>query len=231
MNKPEYIFLDLDDTLYNYKKAHLPAYSKMIEQLSRELDLSIPEVELAFSESKSEVKNRLGATSSSHSRLLYLAELLKKFQLANKLEIAMNLENFYWRTFLMNAELYAGVIEFLTTVRLHGSKIVIVTDLQNSIQYRKLNWFGIAPLIDLVVTSEEAGGDKNSGRPEAYLASLLDSISPAGWCVGDMPWDHLFEKSTKFFQFDESSPDLASFETGGKFRNFNFITNIYESYQ
>ena len=227
MIKPEYIFFDLDNTLYNYETAHSPAQSKLFEQLSRELDLPISEIKNVFNQARSEVKNRLGTTASSHSRLLYLSELLKKFQIANKLEVAVNLEQHYWRTFLMNAKLHSGVIEFLTTIRLHGTKVVLVTDLQNSIQYRKLNWFGISPLFDLVVTSEEAGGDKSSGKPEAYLAALLGIISPIGWCVGDMPWDHLFKESTKFFEFSHSSSDTALGEFGGKFANFHHLTEIY----
>lgn len=63
---------------------------------------------------------------------------------------------------------------------------------------------------DLVVTSEDAGGDKITGLPEKLLARLLDDSNPVGWSIGDQDWDHLFSKSTFFMQKSDNIKNTAS---------------------
>ena len=81
---------------------------------------------------------------------------------------------------------------------------------------------------DLVVTSEDAGGDKVSGFPEKLLARLLDDSNPVGWSIGDQDWDHLFSGSTDFFQKVSHSKSTTYSEGKKKFHTFNQMIEILQ---
>ena len=53
-------------------------------------------------------------------------------------------------------------------------------------------------VFDLVVTSEEAGGDKSTGKPELFLRDLIGKVE--GFSIGDADSDHIFPNSTVFFK-------------------------------
>lgn len=62
------------------------------------------------------------------------------------------------------------VLPFLKDARARGITIVVVTNLESSLQYKKLARLGITDLIDFVVTSEEAGVEKP--HPKMYKMAL-----------------------------------------------------------
>ena len=103
-----------------------------------------------------------------------------------------------------------------------------ITDLTSAIQYRKIGWLGLDNYFDLVVTSEDAGGDKVSGFPEKLLARLLDDSNPVGWSIGDQDWDHLFSGSTDFFQKVNHSKSTTCSEGKKKFHTFNQMIEILQ---
>ena len=53
-----------------------------------------------------------------------------------------------------------GLLEFLQILKSRQIRIGIGTDMTASIQYKKLRKLGLAPFIDFIVTSQEAGVEK-----------------------------------------------------------------------
>jgi FMN phosphatase YigB (HAD superfamily) len=76
----------------------------------------------------------------------------------------------------------------------------LVTDLTSQIQLRKLAWLGLDKAFDLVITSEECGGDKCTGKPEILLKRYIKSLPSATWCIGDRDEDHLLQAESLFFK-------------------------------
>ena len=212
---PKYAFFDLDNTLYSYDQAHLPAHEALMSFLAEQLRLDIANTRRDFETSRRIVKSRLGDVASSHSRLIYITEFLNQAGIMARPAFALSAEQVYWRTYLSNMSLFDGVKDFLTLLRMHSCKTILVTDLTSAIQYRKIGWLGLDNYFDLVITSEDAGGDKISGLPEKLLAHLLDDLNPVGWSIGDQDWDHLFKSSTKFFRknTNNSIPSVLDNET------------------
>ena len=84
-------------------------------------------------------------------------------------------------------------------LRLAKTRLVLLTDLSLQIQLRKLAWLGLDKTFELIITSEEAGGDKKTGLPEALLREYVLPVEDT-WSVGDKDWDHIFPGESKFFK-------------------------------
>jgi FMN phosphatase YigB (HAD superfamily) len=204
MATPKYAFFDLDGTLYPYEAAHVPAQSELIQFLSSNLKLDSSKVTNELLIARQQIKDRLGSVAASHSRMLYISEFLIRQGFSSKPSFVLSAEQVYWKTFLINMKLYDGVEDFLSLLRLRKVNTFLVTDLTTAIQYRKIGWLGLDNYFDVIVTSEQSGGDKVTGLPEAYIAGLIENDEPLGWSIGDKDWDHLFSASTEFFKRDSS---------------------------
>ena len=221
MEIPKYVFIDLDNTLYPYEEAHIPAQKELFSFLASQLRIDPSVIINDFERSRQVVKDRLGHTASSHSRLLYISDFLNRQGISSRSALVLSAEQVYWKTFLINMELFPGVQDFLTLLRLKSTMIVLVTDLTSAIQYRKISWLGLDNYFDLIVTSEDAGGDKISGLPEKMISDLIKEKTPAGWSIGDQEWDHLFRDSTQFFRIS-----TAGSKTKSKTHTFEELVGI-----
>lgn len=184
---PDAILFDTDNTLYPYDPAHEAAQNAVREKVVATFSIRPEEFDIAFQKARSEIKNRLQHTASSHSRLLYLQRMLEIMGLGSQVLLALDFEQTYWRTFLSNAILFEGVKELLDDLRLLGIPTAIVTDLTAQIQFRKVVYFGLDRYFDFIVTSEEAGFDKPHYAP---FNIALEKMQPKGnciWMIGDNP--------------------------------------------
>ena len=182
---PDAFLFDTDNTLYPYDPAHNAAMKAVKEKVLVSFSISSDEFEQAFHEARSQVKNRLKNTASSHSRLLYLQRMLEIMGLGSQVLLALDFEQTYWRSFLSNAILFDGVKDLLDDIRLLGIPTAIVTDLTSQIQFRKVVYFGLDRYFDYIVTSEEAGSDKPHQAP---FKLALEKMRPEGnciWMIGD----------------------------------------------
>jgi len=184
---PHAVLFDTDNTLYPYDPAHAAATNAVATKAMQMFSIGRDQFESALERARSEVKQRLKHTASSHSRLLYFQRMLELLGLGSQVLLALDLEQTYWRTFLTNAELFDGLKEFLDELRLAGIPTAIVTDLTAQIQFRKIVYFGLDQYFDHIVTSEEAGFDKPN---EAPFRIAVEKMQPKGdciWMIGDNP--------------------------------------------
>lgn len=154
------VFLDLDNTLYKYEPCHQAGLKAAFSRYSLLEPLSWRKFVTAYLEARDIVHKRLKGQAASHSRLLYFKTLLDLRFGASKAGQAVVLEEVYWQAFLRRMRLYAWVKPFLRHCKKQGTKVLLVTNLTTAIQLRKLKKFGLAGLIDFLVTSEEAGKEK-----------------------------------------------------------------------
>jgi FMN phosphatase YigB (HAD superfamily) len=194
--KPDAVVFDLDNTFYAYDDAHRAAMDATERRAGAALGVAPRQFSEAFGTARKEIKAVLGATASSHSRLLYFQRAIELLGMKTRVSLALDLEQTYWRTFLLAVRLRPGAVDFVMDVRAIGAATAILTDLTAQIQFRKIVFLGLEGLFDFVVTSEEAGADKSGLRPFALMKEKL--ALPAGatiWMVGDDACDLLAKEA------------------------------------
>jgi HAD superfamily hydrolase (TIGR01549 family) len=184
---PKAVLLDFDNTIYPYEPPHEAAMAYVRRAMIRDYSLPEADFDLQFAKARDQVKRQLGATASSHSRLLYFKRTLELLGLGSQIQAALNLEQVYWRTFFSRIEVFPGVVDFLEDLRLAAIPLAVITDLTAQIQLRKIVYLGLDHYLDVVVTSEEAGADKPDPRLFCVaLEKLLVHERPV-WFIGDNP--------------------------------------------
>jgi putative hydrolase of the HAD superfamily len=184
---PQAILFDTDNTLYPYEMAHVAAQKAVRHKAVKTLAIEPEDFDRVFGQARDEIKNRLGQTASSHSRLLYFQRMLEMLGLGTQVLLALDFEQTYWRVFLANAVLFDDVPELLDDIRLLGIPTAIVTDLTAQIQFRKIVYFGLDSFFSHVVTSEEAGFDKPHPSPFRIALDKLRAPGEQTWMIGDNP--------------------------------------------
>ena len=160
----EGVCLDLDNTLYAYEPCHLSAESAVLQDIANHFMLPSMEVEAHWNRAKREVKQVLGATASSHSRLLYLARLIESVKGAAHPELALKWEELYWSVFLDSMQPAPEAKNFISSCQQNDVPIALVTDLTLQIQLRKVIKLGLSDSFRWIISSEEAGFDKPDKR-------------------------------------------------------------------
>lgn len=184
---PEAVIFDTDNTLYPYIPAHREATKAVEIKVQKQLGIDVEIFRNAFYDSRNEIKESLGSVASSHSRLLYLQRTIEKLELGTRILTTLDLEQTYWRTFLVNCRLFPDVLDFIQLLKSKGIITANITDLTAQIQFRKLVYFGLDELFDYVVTSEEAGADKPDKRPFQVALEKLKIKPEKIWMIGDNP--------------------------------------------
>jgi putative hydrolase of the HAD superfamily len=182
---PDAVLFDTDNTLYPYEPAHQAAMQAVRAKAARLFGIDQEKFDQSFNAARKTIKDRLGHTASSHSRLLYFQQMLEIIGLRSQVLLALDLEQTYWRTFLSNAQLFEGVKELLDDLRIAGIPTAIVTDLTAQIQFRKIVYFGLDHYFDYIVTSEEAGFDKPHRAPFDIAVNKMQSKGGCIWMIGD----------------------------------------------
>mgnify|MGYP006081225347 CR=1 FL=1 len=175
------ILLDIDNTLYDYNKAHYFAINKVVNYCIDVFNLSKDETLFAYERSRKQVHIELCETAASHNRLLYFQKMLEILNI-NPMKHSLKLYNIYWDNFL---EIIKPFEEIYLLLEKYKDKICLVTDLTAHIQYRKIKKIGLEKYCDKLVTSEETGHEKP--HPYMFTSALkkLDLRADEVCMIGD----------------------------------------------
>mgnify|MGYP000978832160 FL=1 len=183
--RPSCVLLDFDNTLYSYETCNLAGMKAAATLAQRLLNLAPVDFDQCFRDARTEVKTRLGATAASHNRLLYFQRTIERAGFTSQPAAALQLGQAFWRAYMDAMELYPDALAFLNDLRIAGVPAVIVTDLTAQIQMRKLVLLGLDRVVDWIVTSEEAGGDKPDPRAFELALAKFGGVEGDIWCIGD----------------------------------------------
>jgi FMN phosphatase YigB (HAD superfamily) len=188
---PTCVVIDLDNTLYSYAECHKAGLEALRDFLIPKIGISVREFDGGWESARLHVKQRLAKTASSHSRLLYLEQLMSDLKLGFRPEILLQAQQTYWASYLIQMQIREGAEEFLLECRQAGIPIIILTDLTSEIQLRKIVRLGLSSLVDEVLTSEFVGSDKESMAGFDFLAKTKQPhLMRHLWFIGDGPHDH-----------------------------------------
>lgn len=183
--RPAAVLFDLDNTLYPYRPAHEAGMRSIADKAATKLGIEPNHFNSVFSRARNDIKNQLGNTASSHSRLLYFQRTLEYLGLRSQVVLSLELEQTYWRNFLSAIKLREGVTEFLDLLARFSIPKVIITDLTSQVQFRKLVFLNLDQRFEYVVTSEESGADKPDAVGFKVARKKLSKELESIWMIGD----------------------------------------------
>lgn len=158
------IFIDLDDTLYEYAPCNDAAIHESLRFLRERLHRPLDEVAQAFEHGRTHTKLRLKGRdfelASSHSRLLYFQKAIERLMNHTDPQLTLEAEKIFWDAFRRQMRLANGAREFLQRAKAHLLRIAVITDMTAGAQLEKIHRLGIGDYVDFVVSSEESGRDK-----------------------------------------------------------------------
>jgi len=226
---PSIVIFDLDDTLYDYEESNEIATKALIQGIAAYACLNENAVANALYSSRAIVKQRLGQTASSHSRLLYISETFRQLRLRPDTDEFVKLEEVYWETFLSKINLFPGVEKLLESLMELHIPLALVTDLTSQIQYRKISRLKLNGFFDYILTSEESGGDKPSGRSFEILQKDLIGILRPVWFFGDSNFDFPEGTSHEFSFFRKTrDQELSSTKNGYEFGEYLLLQELIQ---
>lgn len=213
--RPDLIVFDLDNTLYMYEQTADKAEKELFRALSMETGRRSPDE--TYFKARQIVKERLGRTASSHSRLLYLSEFFRILKMAPSASLLLRLEQIYWNSFLLNLRVDEDAKALLVLARSMQIELAIVTDLTLQIQLRKLVRLELDEFFPIIISSEDTGSDKNGLEPNPILMEIAQTRRT--WFIGDQVLDFpLNHKNSNYFlirkQATPPNPPIQSVSFG-----------------
>lgn len=186
MRIPSVVIFDLDGTLYDYDFCHNKALNKVASKCIQS-DIFDSKIEFLehYASSQKLVKNKLGSTAASHSRILYFKTMIQKLIVDEPLGLALELSQLYWEVFFNSMQQFDGLAEFIQFVKGMGCKIAILTDMTLEIQIQKLNKLGLTSAFDFVLTSEEIGVEKPDPITFELVLRHFSTTPKKAWMIGD----------------------------------------------
>ena len=181
------VIFDIDNTLYSYDDNHVHGMKALADYCKKELGISEEEMHSCYRKAARIMSDRIGTdTAAIHNRLIRTQCML---ELMNKplFPHARNMYHAYWDTLIHHSKPFPGVLELIQKLKERNIRIGIGTDMTADIQYQKLETLGVAPYIDFMVTSEEAGIEKphyhffdicaeKAGVPAEQCAFIGDNV-------------------------------------------------------
>ena len=151
------VLFEFDNTLYYYDLINKIALKKLFEELSLTNNLKVLEIEDLYKKINNNIKNS-NNSNNKFNKIIYIKKLLEELKISfifldKYLEI-------YQNEFNNHFELYDGVLELFSYLKLKNIKIGICSNNIFIQQYNKLKSSGLLSYIDYIECSDECGEEK-----------------------------------------------------------------------
>ena len=132
------VLLDLDNTLYEYKRCHEKALQSILDIVLVQLGTDKEQVRALYMECRKVVNMHHHGTAVSHSRLFYLQAMVEKLCIRTDIDLVSSLYKSYWDTFIDEMILFPDAQYFLDYCLSRNIPAVLVTDMTAEIQFKKI---------------------------------------------------------------------------------------------
>lgn len=153
------IIFDIDNTLYDYDKAHKAAFQELCRYVSGRFGWDQEFFEREHKLALEEMRSIAGEQSAVHNRLIRYQRILEKNGYSLYPHVTA-MAKCYWSKLLDEMVPAEGAGRLFALLKERGFIIGIGSDMTAYIQFLKLEKLGLLSYVDFVVTSEESGVEK-----------------------------------------------------------------------
>ena len=157
------VIFDVDDTLYSFHRANEAAVNALViytkEHFGWDKDEFLDRQKLAMAD----IRRYAGTSGGYRSRILRYQNMLEAAG-QRIYPHAQTMSSIYQHTLLENMIPEPGAEKWMRSLKDNGIRVGIGSDATAQQQFLKLEKLGFLPLIDFMVTSEEAGAEKPDPR-------------------------------------------------------------------
>lgn len=158
------VIFDIDNTMYNFDRAHRTAMDALLDCGKKELGLEPELLGGLIKETQQKIISRLGMNDSAiHNRLIRFQCVLETLK-DRDLTKALGMYHAYWDTILDVMKPEPGLTELISALHTAGISVGVGSDMTAYIQFQKLARLNVLKDMSFIVTSEEAGAEKPSAE-------------------------------------------------------------------
>ena len=161
------VIFDLDGTLYDYNSTNALGLQALQEYTGAEFGWSPEEFQARHQRAIESLTASIGQKAAVHNRVIRYQTILEQASLP-LFPHTLRMYDIYWDTLMAASKCFPGEPEAIRALKSAGLVIGVGTNMTSHIQFRKLTALGILPMIDFIVSSEEACAEK----PEKALFDL-----------------------------------------------------------
>jgi len=169
---------DLDDTLHEFHKASGAAATAVFHHIHNTHHIAIDDLKATYSTILMRRTSNAftdGKTSTEYRKERFSA-LLQAHSIVSNEDILDHLANLYKNTLKQSLQLKPGALHLLRNLHALHKKIIVITEGPLDAQQWTIEALGIAPYIDILVTTNELGMSKVDGLFGAVLQKFrIDS--------------------------------------------------------
>jgi FMN phosphatase YigB (HAD superfamily) len=156
MPKYKYLFVDLDDTLFDSSSL----YDQAIHMAWEHLRKFYPEITLdsfrnEFLDIRKELKEKYKYKTLSHQRALLFMKLLEHFDIPFDASLVLDLHNTYWFCVNVYIQAFPETYSVLDTIKNSGVGIAAISDGNIVDRLEKIDSLDLCKYIDYLICSEE----------------------------------------------------------------------------
>lgn len=220
--KPKVVIFDIDDTLYSYLDCHNFALNKVIGKLKNEFGLSEIEFKKQYNSANKLVKSQLNETASAHNKFLYFKIILENLEFSPYINIALELDNLYWETFLDHIKPFNNLINFLEQLRIMSINVGLISNFQAVYQFRKVINLSINDYVDCLVSSEEVGINKPNEVIFKKIMNIMNFKENESWMIGNSVSQDIIPSKKIMYSKTFLIETTDRFDNKNKFIDFAF---------
>ena len=181
------VLIDIDDTLYSYKKVHKLAIKKCYQVLPLEMKASHSQDQFInlYTSYRNKFTTKMNYSGTCRSRLFAFQKLFENENFAYAYKYALFFEDLYWQELINSIKPFKNLDTFFKTCKKHKIKICGISDMQARFQIKKLEKLKLSKKIDFLVTSEEVGVEKPDLRIFSSALAKLNIKKDQVIMIGD----------------------------------------------
>jgi putative hydrolase of the HAD superfamily len=189
MPLPKYLVLDLDDTILDYSAPAEQVWTRLYGEFAARMGIPVAELSHAVDQSRRWYwsdfdRFREGRLDLKRARRIFLRDAFGNLGRTDW-ETADELAD----TFTLEREIvvrpFEGAIESLQMLQAGGSRMVLLTNGESSIQRAKIGRFGIGAFFHAILIEGETGFGKPDPRAHQAALAALGADPTRAWMIGD----------------------------------------------